>query len=129
VTPTDTEALGDLIRPLLRRNLLASKTWTALPAMGGSLDEQEQSWARTFVELVLVADRVDALQDVLDVLDSYFRPVPAHLALGRLHGTLDLWEALDPRRATAYAMKAWVQGCPYLGRMPALVAAGVGDPR
>lgn len=126
---TPAEHLGDLIRPLLRRLCMAQNTWTTLPLERGSVDETEVSWARTFVELVLVAERVDALQGVLDVLDGLYASVPVDPAPGRLHGTLDLWEALDQRRTVVYAMRAWVQGCPYLGRMPALVAAGVGDPR
>ena len=121
--------LGDLIRPLLRRNCMARNTWTTLPLERGSVDEVEASWARTFVELVQIADRESVVPEVLAVLDDIHPSVDPSIALGRLLGVHDLWTNVGQKRAVVYAMRAWVQACPCLDRMPALVAAGVGDPR
>lgn len=122
--------LGDMIRPLLRRlaqSAIAPNKWP-LPTTTGTLDEQERSWARTFVELVRAADRLGEVGEVLRVLDASPAEVSPDTALGRLQGAHDLWLELDQRKV-AYAMRAWVQACPYLSAMPALVEAGVGGPR
>ena len=126
---TPTEHLGDLIRPLLRRNCASQSIWTTLPVETGTRDEQEQSWARTFVELVLMAERVGVVPAVLDVLDNPLSQGDPAIAMGRLRGAYDLWGSVDQKKAAVYATRAWVQACPCLPSIPALVKAGVGDPR
>ena len=122
--------LGDLIRPLLRRLRRSAilDQWP-LPVTSGTLDEQERSWARTFVELAWAADRLDVVGEILGVLDAEPVEVSPDIALGRLQGAHELWYSVDQKRAVVYAMRAWVQACPCLSAMPALVEAGVGDPR